>query len=75
MDAQFSSPTRLTVARRRLSTESRRLIDLFLHGDDVSRLATLHGVSRDAMAFSLKSLVTQVQHIIQRIPMDAAEWN
>lgn len=55
--------------------ESRRLLDLFLQGDDVSRIAKLHGVSRDAMACSLASLVTEVQHLIQQIPIDAAEWN
>lgn len=75
MDERFSSPLRMTIARRRLNTESCRLLDLFLQGDDVSRLATLHGVSKDAMACSLRSLVADVRHLVQQVPMDAAEWN
>lgn len=67
--------SRLTTVKGRLNTESQRLLELFLGGHEVSHIANLHGVSNEAMACSLTSLVAQVRHLVGLMPADSAESN
>lgn len=75
MNSPFFCPPRLALAKGRLNTESRRLLELYLQGDEVSRIASLYGMGRDAMACSLTSLVIQVRHLLRQMPSDSGEWN
>ena len=72
---RMHSPSRLTTVMGRLNTASQRLLELFLGGHEVSHIANLHGVSKEAMACSLTSLMAQVRHLVSLMPADSLENN
>ena len=72
---RMPSPSRLTTVKGRLNTDSQRLLELFLGGHEVSHIANLHGVSKEAMACYLTSLMAQVRHLVSLMPADSLENN
>jgi hypothetical protein len=69
------SPSRLTTAKRRLNADSQRLLELFLQGYGVSDLASLYGVSDDAMACSLMAIVEHARQLVGLLPDHSVENN